>query len=528
MKSKFLVIAVALFTAAMLATPLIGTAMAKKGQEKWTEQWSQTYGGTVADVGYSVVQTSDGGYAIIGQTWSFGAGLNDAWLVKTDANGAVEWTQRYGDTSADFATSVIQTSDGGYAIVGCTFSYFAGGAVWLVKVDASGTLQWNKTYGTGFGYSVVQTSDGGYAIAGETSSIGAGNADAWLIKTDSSGTMQWSQTYGGADIDVGYSVVQTSDGGYAIGGHTYSFGAGDADFWLVKVDSSGKLQWDQTYGGADADKGSSVVQTSDGGYAIGGHTYSFGAGSADFWLVKVDASGTLEWSQTYGGTGGDNGQFLVETSDGGYAIAGGTEYFGAEDADAWIVKTDSSGTMQWSQTYGGIFDDIAFSVLQTIDGGFALGCTTYSFGAGNADFWLIKICAKSSASVSGTIELTSAVPVNSRPAGKSGNVILTMDLTEEWHGDIEATGTTMATWIVHNAPLMTNPDAWLNVHEKLTLSATVMGESGTLTMELSIAGSKGHWTIIGGTGGLANLRGQGTLSLETMPYSYAGQVYFSP
>ena len=424
MKSKFLVIAVALFTAAMLATPLIGTAMAKKGQEKWTEQWSQTYGGTVADVGYSVVQTSDGGYAIIGQTWSFGAGLNDAWLVKTDANGAVEWTQRYGDTSADFATSVIQTSDGGYAIVGCTFSYFAGGAVWLVKVDASGTLQWNKTYGTGFGYSVVQTSDGGYAIAGETSSIGAGNADAWLIKTDSSGTMQWSQTYGG--------------------------------------------------------------------------------------------------------TGGDNGQFLVETSDGGYAIAGGTEYFGAEDADAWIVKTDSSGTMQWSQTYGGIFDDIAFSVLQTIDGGFALGCTTYSFGAGNADFWLIKICAKSSASVSGTIELTSAVPVNSRPAGKSGNVILTMDLTEEWHGDIEATGTTMATWIVHNAPLMTNPDAWLNVHEKLTLSATVMGESGTLTMELSIAGSKGHWTIIGGTGGLANLRGQGTLSLETMPYSYAGQVYFSP
>jgi hypothetical protein len=205
--------------------------------------WSQTYGGTSDDYGRSVVQTSDGGYAIAGYTWSYGAGITDVWLIKTDASGTAQWNQTYGGTGEDVGYSVVETSDGGYAIAGETQSYGAGQYdVWLVKTDATGTVQWNQTYGgtwNDYGYSVVQTSDGGYAIAGWTGSYGAGNDDVWLVKTDAAGTVQWNQTYGGTSWDDGYSVVETSDGGYAIAGWTGSYGAGNDDVWLVKTDESG-------------------------------------------------------------------------------------------------------------------------------------------------------------------------------------------------------------------------------------------------------------------------------------------------
>ena len=139
------------------------------------------------------------------------------------------------------------------------------------------------------------------------------------------------------------------------------------------------------------------------------------------------------------------------------------------------------------------------------------------------------VCAKPPTTVSGTIELTSYAVLEARPAGNSDNVILKVDLAEDWHGDIEASGTTVATWIIHNAPLLVNPDAWLNIHEKLTFQTfTVMGKSGTVTMELVISKGKGSWTILGGTGELANLHGHGKLTLETTPYTYTGQVHFSP
>lgn len=149
---------------------------------------------------------------------------------------------------------------------------------------------------------------------------------------------EWSETYGGAGYDFAVSVIQTSDGGYAMTGETNSFGAGGRDFWLVKTDSAGNIEWNKTYGGAGSDYGRSVVQTVDGGYAITGWTYSFGAGSADFWLVKVDSSGNMQWSKTYGGPNPDYGRCVVQTADGGYAITGGTYSFGAGDRDFWLVK----------------------------------------------------------------------------------------------------------------------------------------------------------------------------------------------
>jgi len=220
-----------------------------------------------------------------------------------------------------------------------------------VKAETS-TGGWTKTYGGTSGdyaYALVQTSDGGYALAGMTESFGAGPLDCWLVKTDASGNMQWNKTYGGTGSDYATAMEQTADGGYALAGITDSFGAGNTDFWLVKTDANGNAQWNKTYGGIGYDEAYDLVQTTDGGYALAGETTSFGAGNNDAWLVRTDASGNMMWNRTYGGTNEDGATALVETSDGGYALAGRTTSYGAGTADFWLVKTKADGTVQdWS------------------------------------------------------------------------------------------------------------------------------------------------------------------------------------
>jgi predicted secreted protein len=372
------------------------------GAEPPATEWTKAYGGANSEVARSVIQTSDGGYLLAGETVSFGAGGKDFWLVKTDSSGNMEWNKTYGGTKNDMAFSVVETSGGGYALTGRTNSFGLGIAdFWLVKVDSSGGHEWNKTYGgTGVDAArcVVQTSDEGYALAGFTESFGAGGQDFWLVKTDSSGNMEWNKTYGGTGVDAARCVVQTSDGGYILTGETNSFGAGDTDFWLVKVDSSGGHEWNKTYGGPLTESAFSVVEVSDGGYALAGRIRSLGEGRLDFWLVKVDSSGHHEWNKTYGGTGNDPAHSMVEANiveagDGGYALAGFTQSFGAGGQDGWLIKTDDSGNMEWNKTYGGTGNDVLNSVAKTGDGGYALVGFTESFGAGGQDFWLVKVAS---------------------------------------------------------------------------------------------------------------------------------------
>jgi hypothetical protein len=236
----------------------------------------------------------------------------------------------------------------------------------------------------------VQTEDGGYAIAGYRVYFGSADMDVWLVKTDASGNHEWNHTYGGPNSDGGHSVVQTEDGGYAIAGYTYAYMAETSDMWLVKTDALGNPQWNQTYGGADKDAGYSVVQTEDSGYAIAGYTLSFGAGISDVWLVKTDASGNHEWNHTYGGPKGDYGWSVVQTEDGGYAIAGYTYTSTVGGSDVWLIKTNASGSPQWNQTYGGADKDAGYSVVQTEDGGYAIAGDTWSFDAGSGDVWLVR------------------------------------------------------------------------------------------------------------------------------------------
>jgi uncharacterized delta-60 repeat protein len=257
--------------------------------------WSRTYGGDAEDGCKSVRQTPDGGYILGGLTQSFGAGGCDFWLVKTDEEGGSLWNGTFGGSGHDVCLSMEQTSDDGYILAGYTESFGAGlRDFWMVKTNADGDSLWSRTFG-GSGYDVCeavqQTSDGGYILAGCTESFGVGSYDIWLVKTNANGDSLWSRTFGGNDYDWCYSVQQTSDGGYILAGYTGSFGAGLSDSWLVKTDANGDSLWSRTFGGSDVDHCFSVHQTPDGGYILAGQTTSFGAGNRDFWLVKTTHDG---------------------------------------------------------------------------------------------------------------------------------------------------------------------------------------------------------------------------------------------
>jgi hypothetical protein len=308
--------------------------------------------------------------------------------------GDTLWTRTYGGSSDDYGQSVYQTTDGGYIITGKTNSFGAGSYdVYLVKTDANGDTLWSRTYGGSgldWGYSVQQTTDGGYIIASFTYSFGAGGPDFYLVKTDANGDSLWTRTYGGSSDDYGFSVQQTTDGGYIITGFTTSFGAGGWDVYLVKTDANGDTLWTRTYGGYANDDAQSVQQTSDGGYIIAGTTESFGAGGEDVYLVKTDANGDTLWTCTYGGSGGDRGQCVQQTSDGGYIFAGATMSFGAGSYDVYLVKTDANGDELWTRTYGGNGTDVGYSVRQTFDSGYILTGWTTSFGAGWEDVYVVR------------------------------------------------------------------------------------------------------------------------------------------
>jgi len=293
------------------------------------------------------------------------------------------WTRIIGGELNDYGYSVEQTNDGGFIIAGCTNSFGAGfDDCYIIKTDESGNTIWAKTYGgseTDKAYSVQQTRDNGYIIAGHTCSFGSGLCDVWLLKLNANGDTTWTKTYGGSDYDFSKSVMQLSDGGYIIAGHTGSSGAGSYDFYLIRTDSLGEVLWENTCGGNQWDMAWSVDTTADGGFITTGWTESFGAGGEDIYIIKTDADGDTLWTKTIGGTNDDDGREIQLTSDGRFIIVGSTKSYYPGLRYIYLVKFDSSGDTLWTKAYGGPDGNWGYSVHQTTDNGYVIAGYKYSY-----------------------------------------------------------------------------------------------------------------------------------------------------
>ena len=350
------------------------------------------------------------------------------------AQPTIQWEKSLGGSAADAASSVKQTLDGGYIVVGSSYSNDGdvtanngNSDYWLVKLDANGTIQWEKNYGGSgddFASIVVQTYDKGYFIAGRTNSndgdvgINLGGSDVWVLKTDSLGNIQWKNSYGGSSSEIVMDGQQTVDGGYVIASFTRS-NDGDVtgnngfdDYWILKIDSIGAIEWQKSLGGSQPDKAYSIQQTNDLGYIVAGVSTSNDGdvtgnnGVGDYWIVKLDGIGTIQWQKNYGGSSQDAAWSVVQTQDNGYIVAGNSgsldgdvtgHHGGIAVDDYWVVKLDSLGNLLWEKSLGGSAVDQARDVKQLNDGGYVvLGTSASSDGDvsanyGNWDYWVVKI-----------------------------------------------------------------------------------------------------------------------------------------
>ncbi len=358
--------------------------------------WTNNYGCWLHDYACDVRSTADGGFIMVGMSNSYVSGsiYLQVYLVKTNSDGDQLWYKTYGGAGNDRGYSIQITADGGFIITGsCGVGTGDDLDVYLLRTDCNGDSLWSRSYGGSLrdeGETVVITEDQGYLIAGYTNSFGAGDKDFYLIRTDSNGDSLWTKTYGGTEDDLAWSVAAVPGGGFIAAGRTKSFGAGNWDLWMVRTDDDGNMLWNKTFGGAGWDTALEVQCTPDGGFITNGYTMSSGSGNTDYYMLKTDASGNLLWSRTYGGSHYDNGTCIEQLPDGGYLLGGYAKSFGDTDGDFWIVRTDANGDSLWSQLYGGTELETLRGMDLTLDGGYVLAGRTRSCGKVE-QVWLIRL-----------------------------------------------------------------------------------------------------------------------------------------
>lgn len=410
-------------------------------------EWVRNFGGSGQETAQAIIQTSDGGYAILGFSNSSDGDLqdkntavNDYWLLKFDAEGNLQWNKTYGGSKDDRGQSLVQTIDGGFALTGYAMSDDGDGTVnngfhdnWILKLDAAGTIEWEKSFGFSghdHSYDILQTQDGGFFFTGFldiTSARADGNTEKsntltrhgvgefWGTKINNVGDLQWRGYFGGTNNDRSHAVVQAEDGGFVMAGFTESddFDISDTqgsyDFWMVKVDDKGNMAWERSFGGSGIEISYDIAKTDDGGYVVAGNTFSTDGdiskskGESDFWLIKVNDVGSLVWERSFGGTQFDAAQAVIQSKDGGFIVAGNSK---SKDIDAssnngendiWIVKTDPDGNLVWQKSFGGSAIDFGFDVIENSEGGILVVGETSSTdftsitSKGGSDLVVIKI-----------------------------------------------------------------------------------------------------------------------------------------
>jgi hypothetical protein len=456
-------------------------------------EWQQSFGGTAADGMETanggrdhVRPTIDGGYIVATSSNSDdgdvtghngSTGTSDFWVFKVDSSGSLEWGNSYGGSQNEMVRCINPTTDGGYILTGYTNSpdgdvtgwHGANPAsidVWVVKLDSLGNLEWEQAYGGSEderGESIVQTADGGYVFTGFTTgstdgdvSGAKGGFDVWLVKINSSGTILWQKCLGGSDDDQASSVRNTTDGGLIITGRTTS-GDGDAignpdptflgSIWVIKTDDAGNIQWQKSYGGSGWDSQGDIRQTSDGGYLVGGSTSSNDGdasgnhGSEDFWVFKIDNTGTLLWQHCYGGSNYEQFQSLSLTSDNGFLATGMSTSIDGDltstntSMEYWVIKGDSLGNLIWQRNLGGSASDLGKSVIETADGGtLVVGESLSNDGdvsghhgsTATGDVWMVKL-SPTTTGIQNSPEMISVLTLSPNPVYHSAQ--LTFELS---------------------------------------------------------------------------------------------------
>jgi hypothetical protein len=307
------------------------------------------------------------------------------------------WSRYYGGDSSEVLRAVQVLDDGSLIMVGRCDSWGAGGAdFWLLKTTGDGDSLWSRFYGgTGGDYpgALELTSDNGFILAGGTSSFGSGSGDFFLIKTDANGDSLWTRTFGGPNSEQARSAGETPDGGYYVAGWTQSFGAGTEDFWLVRVGPNGDSLWSRTFGGPSNERCFTSLVGTDGNFYMAGDARSYGAGDKDVWLVAASSSGDSLWSRVFGGGYDEECRAIQQTADGGFLLVGGKNMDGADNWDVWVIRTDGSGNGLWDRTYGGTGHDFGEDARILSDGGLVIGGDGSSFTSGDQDYWLLRLDA---------------------------------------------------------------------------------------------------------------------------------------
>ncbi|WP_333600404.1 T9SS type A sorting domain-containing protein [Flavobacterium sp.] len=395
--------------------------------------WEKVLGGTALDIATAIQQTTDGGYVFVAFTKSVDGdvtqnhGNTDLWVVKLDDLGNIQWQKTFGGSDGEYVRGIQQTFDGGYVVVATTLSNdgdltFNHGQTdyWVLKLTAAGNMDWQKTYG-GIGvddaYDIKQTADGGYVVVGNSYSSSfnsdvtnpIGGSDVWLVKLDGNGNIEWQKSYGGEGDDVGMRVSQTSDGGYVIGGYTFSNigaegGQGTNDFYVVKVTALGTMEWQNVIGGSGNEYGFNAIQLNDGSYMVGGYTTStdngiMNHGVQDGLIAKLDPFGVLQWQKTLGGSDYDEIENIEKTADNKIIVSGLTHSYDGDvtdyhgNQDAWVVAVDTDGVILWQKTYGSTDGEDIEHLKQTTDGGFIMaGAKFPPYGnSSTTNCWVVKL-----------------------------------------------------------------------------------------------------------------------------------------